>query len=91
MHLMPLLWMVWAGLTAALLALLVYRGTLTRYEEDCMFLDDASKHQHEEQDRILERVRKVQPAVRAFTVGACALSAAILGMYVWDAIRQFSL
>jgi hypothetical protein len=91
MHMMPLLWMVWAGLTVALLALLVYRGTLTRYEEDCLFLDDSSKHQHDEQDKILQRVRKVQPAVRIFTVGACAMSAAILGMYVWDAIRQFNL
>jgi hypothetical protein len=91
MHMMPLLWMVWAGLTVALLALLVYRGTLTRYEEDCLFLDDSSQHQHEEQDKILQRVRKVQPAVRIFTVGACAMSAAILGLYIWDAIRQFNL
>jgi hypothetical protein len=91
MHMMPLLWMVWAGLTVALLALLVYRGTITRYEEDCLFLDDSSKHQHDEQDKILERIRKVQPAVRIFTVGACAMSAAILGMYIWDAIRQFNL
>jgi hypothetical protein len=89
MHILPLLWIVWAGLTTALLALLLYRGTLTRYEEDCLFLDDASQHQHEEQDEILKKVRKIQPAVRVFTVGACAMSAAILGLYVWDAIRQF--
>jgi hypothetical protein len=73
------------------LALLVYRGTLTRYEEDCLFIDDSAHHQHEEQDKILQRVRKVQPAVRIFTVGTCAMSAAILGLYVWDAIRQFYL
>jgi hypothetical protein len=91
MDMMSLLWMVWAGLTVALLALLVYRGTITRYEEDCLFLDDSSKHQHDEQDKILQRVRKMQPAVRIFTVGACAMSAAILGMYIWDAIRQFNL
>ncbi len=89
MHIMPILWMVWAGLTIALLALLAYRGTLTRYEEDCLFLDDASKHQHDEQDKILEKVRKVQPAVRFFALGTCAMSAAILGLYIWDAIRQF--
>lgn len=91
MQLLPLLWMVWAGITVALLALLVYRGTLTRYEEDCLFLDDSSQIQHDEQEKILTRVRKIQPAVRAFAVGACTLSAAILGMYVYDAIRQFYL
>jgi len=89
MHLMPILWIVWAGLTTTLLALLVYRGTVTRYEEDCLFLDDSSEHQHREQEQILRRVRNIQPMVRAFTVGTCAISAAILGMYVWDAIRQF--
>jgi hypothetical protein len=91
MTMMSLLWMVWAGITVALLALLVYRGTLTRYEEDGMFLEDSAKHQHDEQDQILMRVRKIQPAVKAFAVGACAMSAAILGMYVYDAIRQFYL
>ena len=91
MTMMSLLWMVWAGITVALLALLVYRGTLTRYEEDALFLDDAFQHQHDEQDKILMRVRKIQPAVRIFTVGACAMSAAILGLYVYDAIRQFYL
>ena len=48
-------------------------------------------HQHDEQDMLLQRMRKIQPAVKAFAVGACAMSAAILGMYVYDAIRQFYL
>ena len=91
MHFMPLLWMGWAGVTTALLALLIYRGTLTRYEEDRLFLDESAQPQHEEQDKILQRVRKVQPVVRIFTVGACAMSAAILGLYIWDAVQQFYL
>ena len=91
MHVMPILWIVWAGLTTALLALLVYRGTLTRYEEDCLFLGDCANQQKQEQERILNKLRQVQPALKVMTVGACAMSAAILGLYVWDAIRQFYL
>ena len=45
MRAMPLMWIVWAAFACVLLALLLYRGTLTRYEEDELFLDDASDHQ----------------------------------------------
>jgi len=48
MSFMPVLWIVWAGVTAILLALLAYRGTLTRYEEDQLFLDDSGNHQAQE-------------------------------------------
>ncbi len=89
MNVLPFLWIVWAGLTTILLALLVYRGTLTRYEEDALFLDDSANQQKEEQEQILTKLRKVQPALRVMTVGACTMSAAILGLYVWDAIRSF--
>src|SRR5262249_17008955 len=61
---MLLLWIVWAVVTTALLALLAYRGTLTRYEEDQLFLDPASGHQQQEQTQIMEKVNKIQPIVR---------------------------
>ena len=48
---MPVLWIVWAGVAVILLILLGYRGTLTRYEEDQIFLDDAGNHQAQEQVR----------------------------------------
>ena len=83
------MWIVWAGFTITLLVLLAYRGTLTRYEEDQLFLDDASDHQHKENDLVLRRVAKIQPFVRIFTGAPCVLTATILGLYVWDAIRQF--
>ncbi len=83
------MWIVWAGFTVTLLALLAYRGTLTRYEDDQLFLDDASDHQHKENDLVLRKVAKIQPLVRICTGATCILTATILGLYVWDAIRQF--
>lgn len=90
MGIMPILWTIWAGLTVTLLALLVYRSNLTRYEEDQLFLDDASEHQHHEQEVILNKVNRVQPFVRAVTVSTCVMTVAIVGLYVYDAIRQFN-
>jgi ABC-type uncharacterized transport system fused permease/ATPase subunit len=89
MSIMLLLWIVWAVVTTALLALLAYRGTLTRYEEDQLFLDPASGHQEQEQAQIINKVNRIQPLVRIMTGATCALSATIIGVYVWDALSQF--
>lgn len=88
MGLMPVLWIVWAGVATILVALLVYRGTLTRYEEDQILLDaSAETHQHQ-QDEIQTRVHKVQPFVNVATGVTCLLGASIVGVYVWDAIQH---
>lgn len=89
MHFMPLMWIVWAGFTAILLGLLLYRGTLTRYEEDQLFLGDSSDMQHKENDALLRKVARIQPVVKIFTGVTCLLTATILGVYIWDAVREF--
>jgi len=88
---MPVLWIVWAIVTTTLLALIVYRSNLTRYEEDQLFLDEAGEHQHREQETILKKINRIQPLVRVFTVTTCVMTVAIVGLYVYDAIRQFNM
>jgi hypothetical protein len=90
MSAMPVLWIVWAGVAVILLILLGYRGTLTRYEEDQLFLDDAGNHQAQEQSALLSKVAKIQPYVRLAIGATCVMSACIIGIYVWDAIRSLS-
>jgi hypothetical protein len=90
MSIMLVLWIVWAVLTVTLLAMLAYRGTITRYEEDQIFLDDASTIQQQEQVLIVTRVNRLRPYLRAVTGATCVMSAMILGIYVWDAVRQFN-
>jgi len=85
---MIILWIVWAGVLAILLILLAYRGTLTRYEEDQLFLDEAGDHQKQEQNELLAKVNKIQPFVRIAIGATSVLSACILGIYVWDAVRH---
>ena len=91
MSILSVLWIVWAVLATVLLAMLAYRGNLTRYEEDCLFLGDCNNNEKTEQERILAKVRKIQPALRIMAGATCAMSAALIGMYVWEAIRQFNL
>lgn len=88
MSIVPVLWIVWAVAAAILLVLLAYRGTITRYEEDQIFLDDAGQHQQKEQTEIVAKCQRIQPFVRIATGATCVLSACILGVYVWDAVRH---
>ena len=87
---LPVLWMVWGGVAVVLLTLLGYRGTLTRYEEDQIFLDDSSKHQETEQRDILMKIQRIQPYVRTAIGAACLMSVCLVGLYAWDAFRRLN-
>ena len=49
MNALPVLIVVWAVVTGLFLALLAYNATITRYEENQLFLDDASANAIEQQ------------------------------------------
>jgi hypothetical protein len=89
MQIVPILWIVWAVFAVCLLMLLLYRGTITRYEDDQLFLDDISDRQHKENDAIIRKLDKIQPFLRIFTGVTSALTAAIIGIYAWDAFKLF--
>ncbi|HVJ09132.1 MAG TPA: hypothetical protein VM554_12190 [Acidisarcina sp.] len=89
MSIIPLMWALWAGLTTLLLILLLYRSNLTRYEEDQVFLDESSEHHNQDNQALLRKVNRVTPLVKIVTVCTCVMTAAILGFYVWDAVKQF--
>ena len=89
MSAMPLLWIVWAGVTAIMLILLGYRGTLTRYEEDQIFLDDSFSHERTAQAAIVEKVNKIQPIVTVSMWLAAAATVGVVGFYIWDILNQF--
>jgi hypothetical protein len=89
MHMMSTLWIVWAVFAVCLLGLLLYRGTITRYEDDQLFLDDVSDRQHRENDAIIRKLNKIQPFLRVCTGVTSVLTATIIGIYAWDAIKTF--
>ena len=79
----PILLFVWAALAVCFFGLLMYRGQLTRYEEDQLFLnDEINRSEQEEQTRIVRRVRRIEPFVRLAGGAAGLVTAGIVGMYV---------
>jgi hypothetical protein len=89
MTFVPVMWSVWGVLLLVLAALSLYKSSLARDEEGQIFLDDAFSHVRAEQEAIVARVQKVEPAVRLslWLVGAATLF--VIVYYVLDIIAQF--
>jgi len=77
---------VWGFLTAILVMLLIYRGTLTIHEDDQLFLDDAASHMQREQLEVLSRVRRVNPFVRLFGAASGTLILIIFCMWIYQGL-----
>jgi hypothetical protein len=88
MNVLPVLWVAWGAVAAVLLVLLGYRGTLTRYEEDQIFLNEAVSMEAQQQTDIQRKLLKIRPflVVMVWMIGL--LTAGILGMYIRDAVAH---
>lgn len=85
----PILLAIWAALAVAFFGLLMYRGQLTRYEDDQLFLnEETNQHEQQQQTEIVRRVNRIEPLVRIFGGAAGLVTAGIVGMYVWDAWQR---
>ena len=85
MSAIPVLLIIWAAVAACFLGLLAYKGQLTRYEEDQLFLNETLAHEKQVQNEIIRKVNRIQPLVRVFGVAAAAMTAGILGIFTYDA------
>lgn len=84
------LWSIWTAIVVIFAALYVYRSSLTRDEEDQIFLDDSFDQEKVAQEAIVARVNRVQPYVRiaSWLVAACSLF--VIGYYVLDIYKKLS-
>ncbi|HKO19847.1 MAG TPA: hypothetical protein VJU82_13260 [Acidobacteriaceae bacterium] len=88
MHALPALIVIWAVLTGLFLALLAYNGTVTRYEENQLFLADINANEQQRQSTIMRRVNRVMPFVRALGTLSALMTILIIGIYTWDAWQR---
>ena len=65
---MEWLLIVWGIVTGIFLVLLFYRSTLTRQEDDQLFIDESASSMATEQRELIAKVNKINPLVK--TVGA---------------------
>jgi hypothetical protein len=79
---------VWGVLTAALIALLIYRGTLTMQEDDQLFLGESESHMAREQLEIQNRVNKLGPFVKVLGTASAVLILTIAGVAIYQGLMQ---
>jgi hypothetical protein len=60
----------WGAVTVLLITLLFYRSTLTRQEDDQLFIDESASSMAANQRELLAKVNKLTPLIR--TVGAAS-------------------
>lgn len=82
-----LLLMVWGVVTAALVIVVIYRGTLSLHEDDQLFLGDSEAHLAKEQQELLARLTKLTPIVRLLGVASGALILVIAGIWIWHGLN----
>ena len=88
MNTLPLLIVVWAVLTGLFLALLAYNATLTRYEENQLFLDETNAVEKQQQTSIVKRINAILPYIKALGTLSGIMTVVIVAIYTLDAWRK---
>ncbi len=86
---LTVLLMVWGVVTAALLILLIYRGTLESREDDQIFLDAAEEGMAREQRAIVARIDKLSKPITGLVMASGVLLLAAAALWLWDVFKRF--
>lgn len=79
----------WGVVTAVLVCLLIYRGTLETHEDDQIFLDVAGESMASEQRVIVARIEKLGRPIMVLMTLSAVLLLACAGMWLWQGFKTF--
>lgn len=85
----PVMLSIWGVAAIVAAALFVYRTSLTRDEDDQIYLDEAFQHEKDAQEAIVAKVNKIEPALRASLWAVAALTVIIIVYYIWSLLSEF--
>lgn len=80
---------VWGVVTAALIALLAYRGTLEIHEDDQIFLDKAGDSMASEQREIVARIERLSKPIKMLMISSSVLLVAAAGVWLFQGFKNF--
>ncbi len=79
---------VWGVLTAALIILLIYRGTLTMQEDDQLFLGESEAHMAREQVELMNKLSKLGPFVKVLGTASAVMTLGIIGVAIYQGLAR---
>jgi hypothetical protein len=80
---------LWGAVTAVLVGLLAYRGTLEIREDDQIFLDRASDSMANEQREIVARIDKLSKPIKLLMVLSIILLLVAFGVFLFEGFKNF--
>jgi hypothetical protein len=80
---------LWGAVTAVLIALLAYRGTLEIREDDQIFLDRAGDSMANEQRELVARIDKLSKPIKLFMILSIVLLLTALGVFLFEGFNKF--
>ena len=80
---MEWLLIAWGVVTGILLILLFYRSTLTKQEDNQLFIDESSSSRATEQSQLIAKVNKINPLVKLVGATSGLMILAIAGWAVY--------
>jgi hypothetical protein len=82
------MWAIWGLLVVITAVMYVYRGRLSRDEEDQIFLDDSFAQEQAEQAAIAAKVSKVEPILKVCQVMVLLATVFVIGYYILDIVNR---
>jgi hypothetical protein len=78
----------WGVVTGIFIMLLFYRSTLTRQEDDQLFIDEASSSMATEQRQLIAKVNKISPLVKVAGAISGVMILVIVGWAVYIGLNS---
>ena len=85
---MEWLLIAWGIVTGILLLLLFYRSTLTRQEDDQLFIDESASSMAAEQRQLIAKVNKINPLVKIVGATSGLMILVIAGWAVYIGLNS---
>jgi len=85
--LIPVMWSIWGAIVVILAGLFIYRSSLTKDEDDQIYLDEAFDHEKAAQEAIVAKVNRVEPMVKVVAWLAAVSTAFVVCYYVFDVAK----
>ena len=79
---------VWGAITAFLIALVIYRSTLTMHEDSQLCLSDSDAHMQREQMTLMHRVDRINPLLWGVGSLSGVLILVIAGLALYQQMSQ---
>jgi len=86
---LTLLMSSWGVITVMLLALVIYRGTLSSKEDDQIFIDAAEQHHYKEQQALIVKMARLTGPIITLAVVSGALLLASASIWIYEGLKNF--